>query len=384
MNSILARRWAKSRLRMAALATVLVLAGGTCLTACPVAPAAEDLLMLGIGLAGPDPFLHALGIDLEGVTSGGGTGGGYGGGASDAFGGTRRDTQCDREQLIATLMNDPGKASAWAAALKIKPRQIPGYVRKLTSVILRKDTVVQNHGYKRKGKAGAYLSVLQAGMAVLVDLFGQPVVKCNCGNPLGQPKSGIDFEKSTYKSKYKGKHWRGFTRSRVSVVEPRPHDQPPMKKITLTELSPTGETTGAQYDRPVGSNGTRDTTPEPVEPSASPDDTVDPSPSESTSPSTETSPPDSTSPSAPGGAAEVTASAEAPVRASPSTTGEQLSTVHQERVYPADCYTEGEGVSAHGRASDLWVRLPLAAGGTGWVTATALDWDSADGRIPPC
>jgi hypothetical protein len=68
----------------------------------------------------------------------------------------------------------------------------------------------------------------------------------------------------------------------------------------------------------------------------------------------------------------VEAAAYAPVRTAPGTTGEQASHIEPGAQYRAVCVTHGESVQAHGYTSDLWAELLLSAGGTGWVTATAL------------
>lgn len=96
-----------------------------------------------------------------------------------------------------------------------------------------------------------------------------------------------------------------------------------------------------------------------------------PSPSPSPSGSGETSGQPSDEPSVPG-TTPVEGAAYAPVRTSPGTAGERTSHIEAGGHYPARCMTHGETVQAHGYTSDLWVELALGAGGTGWVTATAL------------
>ncbi|MEU2061779.1 hypothetical protein [Streptomyces sp. NPDC013455] len=78
----------------------------------------------------------------------------------------------------------------------------------------------------------------------------------------------------------------------------------------------------------------------------------------------------------------VHADAGAPVRSAPSTTGEPVATVVAGFDYQAVCAGQGEEVTAHGRTSGLWVRLRLAGGATGWVTATALAGDP--GTLASC
>ncbi|MGP4011318.1 SH3 domain-containing protein [Streptomyces sp. 4N124] len=44
--------------------------------------------------------------------------------------------------------------------------------------------------------------------------------------------------------------------------------------------------------------------------------------------------------------------------------------------YDALCAQRGENVTAHGRTSDIWIKLLRTNGETGWVTATALTGDA--------
>ncbi|MGW0576137.1 SH3 domain-containing protein [Streptomyces sp. NPDC002920] len=116
------------------------------------------------------------------------------------------------------------------------------------------------------------------------------------------------------------------------------------------------------------------------------------SPSPSPSPSSEeltTSPtpspvptdtPASPSPS-PAGTTPVLGLASAPLRAEPSTAGARVSSIAAGFTYDALCSRHGEQVTAHGRTSDVWVQLLRDNGGTGWVTATALDGDP-DTTVP--
>ena len=77
---------------------------------------------------------------------------------------------------------------AWAEVLGIPPniRAVARYIRKLKPVTLTRDTQVTNHSFEG-GRAVAFQAILQAGTAVLVDKYGEPVVRCRCGNPLTTP-----------------------------------------------------------------------------------------------------------------------------------------------------------------------------------------------------
>jgi hypothetical protein len=164
--------------------------------------------------------------------------------------------------LIKFLGRNPTKAKAWAGAHKIKVSQISTFIRRLTPVILRRDTLVTNHGFK-KGKANAISAVLEAGIAVLVDDSGVPMVKCNCGNPLTEATVKLDHEVEVTVPKG-SRNW-GFKRERAVRV------RKPARKVTSLELVQPG--TGTAFSRPVGTSGTVDGAPveAPPEPVAEPD-----------------------------------------------------------------------------------------------------------------
>jgi len=74
----------------------------------------------------------------------------------------------------------------------------------------------------------------------------------------------------------------------------------------------------------------------------------------------------------------------APVRTGPTTADTQISHVEAGGSYQALCAAHGDRVQAHGYDSDLWVELLRAAGGTGWVTATALTGGPDALSLPDC
>ena len=134
---------------------------------------------------GPDPFTKpsdVKGNDRVDVGSG-------------PYGGTGSDLVCDRELLIRSLRARPDRMRAWAEVLGIPPniQAVARYIRKLKPVTLTRDTRVTNHSFEG-GRAVAFQSILQAGTAVLIDRYGEPVVRCRCGNPLTKP---IFYSKAT-------------------------------------------------------------------------------------------------------------------------------------------------------------------------------------------
>ncbi len=184
------------------------------------------------------------------------------------YGGSLNESSCRRQQLVDFLEASPAKARAWVGALNADPSlfwsggnrlavsDIRTYIFELTPVILRLDTRVTNHGYVN-GRATRIQSVLQAGTAVLVDVYGVPRVKCNCGNPLTEPLR--------FPPVYKGPKWPGFNPGKVIIVT---------KSTTIINTFVLiNVLTGDQITRPPSTDGPEDvpggTTPTPS-PSASP------------------------------------------------------------------------------------------------------------------
>jgi hypothetical protein len=166
------------------------------------------------------------------------------------YGGSRKPTVCDVQRL-KDFLTDPHndrKAKVWAQVLGIDTAEIPEYLDRLTPVLLRHDALVQNHDYKN-GEATPYNSLLQAGIAVLVDQQGQPAVKCSCGNPL-RPFEGdttrisVTFGDGT-------KKWAGYDRASVVAVRPAPQ---PLTRILLADV----DDPGRGMKRPVGTSGGHD------------------------------------------------------------------------------------------------------------------------------
>lgn len=134
----------------------------------------------------------------------------YQGSLPGLYGGTLNYATCDAAKLVSFLQANPGKVAAWAGVLGIPTTQIGAYVSHLTPVLLRTDTRVTNHGYAN-GHATTLQSVLQAGTAVFVDRYGQPVVKCYCGNPLTPP--------TLYQAPvYVGPRWTTFDTCHITII----------------------------------------------------------------------------------------------------------------------------------------------------------------------
>ena len=162
------------------------------------------------------------------------------GGTPGLYGGTRGTGSCDVRRQIDHLTSDRARARVFARAAGIDEASIPGHLRGLTSVVLRADTRVTNHGF-RDGRGTGYQSVLQAGTAVLVDNHGVPRVRCACGNPL-TPAARLPGNPGT-----KGRSWSGYRPDRVVVVAPTVQV---IGDITIINIAD-----NTWIERPVGHQG---------------------------------------------------------------------------------------------------------------------------------
>ncbi|MFF1718410.1 DUF6777 domain-containing protein [Streptomyces sviceus] len=167
------------------------------------------------------------------------------------YGGSKKPTVCDVTRL-ERFLTDPrnhAKAQAWAGVLHIGTEEIPEYLDRLTPVLLRHDTLVKNHDYKKE-KAVPYNSLLQAGIAILVDEQGLPAVKCSCGNPL-RPFEG-DTGRISVRFEDGNKKWAGYERESVVAVKPAPRK---LERVALVDV----QEPARGIDRPVGTTGEKDT-----------------------------------------------------------------------------------------------------------------------------
>ncbi|MES9541997.1 DUF6777 domain-containing protein [Actinomadura sp. NPDC000600] len=276
IRSTIARPGARARSLAGAVAALVAAAGA--LSGC--GDAGATITRLTVGSPGPEPYTLVAGTDRSDVKARPQAGGTREGDAPGLYGGTRRASTCDRARLAAFLQANPEKARAWAQVQGIAASDIPRYVSRLTPVLLRTDTLVTNHGYS-EGRATSGPAVLQAGMGVLVNGYGVPTVKCNCGNPLTPPDKKI----STRNAAYSGRSWPGFEKGNVTRIRPRDSREGTITTFVLVDPEAT-----MGFERPRATEGKADGPPTalPVtETVAAPSDSPAPSGSGLESPGTE-------------------------------------------------------------------------------------------------
>ncbi|MFJ2827928.1 DUF6777 domain-containing protein [Streptomyces sp. NPDC087263] len=159
------------------------------------------------------------------------------------YGGVHSVGSCDVERQVALLAEDRTKARAFAQVTGVSQASLPSYLRGLTSVVLRADTRVTNHGLSGERATGRQ-SVLQTGTAVLVDNRGVPRVRCACGNPLKPPvESG--GSPGTH-----GQAWSGYRTAEVVVVNPA--------STVITNITIINIVNNTWIERRIGDDGRHD------------------------------------------------------------------------------------------------------------------------------
>ena len=159
------------------------------------------------------------------------------------YGGSADKTVCDAQKFVAFMQQNSAQAQAWVDAVNADPSlvwqngkltvaDIPAYVKTLAPVILMTDTLVVNHDFVNQ-KPVPYQSVLQAGTAVLVDMWGVPRLQCYCGNPLTLPPG------TAASANFVGTPWVGFSPANVTNLTPPAQ---PVTALTVANLSSPGST----------------------------------------------------------------------------------------------------------------------------------------------
>ncbi|HEY2204325.1 MAG TPA: DUF6777 domain-containing protein, partial [Pseudonocardia sp.] len=211
---------------VAAVIAIAAVIGAVAAMVGPTKASAKAVRLEPVSFAGASPFIAApVGKDLAGVTAPARTAGEFSGATAGLYARNAEAPSCDGQALVAALQADDQKAAAWAGAQNIQPDAIPGFVSKLTPVVLRSDTSVTVFGFD----AGAYFpypAVLQAGTAVFINSYGEPTVKCYSGNPLASraaPPASPAPAPGTSQAVtvgYVGPSWGSFSSSSVTVVRP--------------------------------------------------------------------------------------------------------------------------------------------------------------------
>ncbi len=168
------------------------------------------------------------------------------------YGGSKDKLTADKEGELAFLEKNPKKAAAfcealnsdptlrWSGGNRVNPDQLRAYFAELTPMLLTRDTRVTNFGYK-DGHPTPRQSVLQAGQLVLVDQYGVPRKRCECGNPLTPPKP------SKKKPVYTGQQWPGFDPTTIIVIQ--------STTVIINDFTVIDIHTGEPFVRPAGTEG---------------------------------------------------------------------------------------------------------------------------------
>jgi hypothetical protein len=175
------------------------------------------------------------------------------------YGGSKSKLISDKEQELTFLEQHPEKAAAfcealnsdptlrWSQGTTVSPDQLRAYFAELTPVLLTRDTRVTNYGY-RNGHPTPRQSVLQAGQLVLVDQYGVPRKRCECGNPLTPPRP------AKKPPVYTGPKWPGFNPTTIIIVQ---QTTVIINNFTIIDIH-----TGQPYGRPAGTDGGSDGAPQ--------------------------------------------------------------------------------------------------------------------------
>jgi hypothetical protein len=198
-----------------------------------------------------DAFLPATGATDAVVASRSQDAAAISAGTIGLYGGTEHEAACDTSSIIASLRG-ASLLTAWSAVLGVGPSELDAFTASLTPVVLRADTLVTRHGYRDRAATSAP-AVLEAGTAVLVDPYGNPVMRCSSGDPL----TGTDLTTAAlHTALFTGAAWTGFRADGVAEVTSAP--------TRLDTLVLTGLGGGSEFSRPIGTSGDADESYTPV------------------------------------------------------------------------------------------------------------------------
>ncbi|MBA2607971.1 MAG: hypothetical protein H0U92_03440 [Actinobacteria bacterium] len=198
----------------------------------PGHPKAGEIFLEALSVVGRNPFTKSVAFSAVpdiGTGSIAGASGKNGirsvrGSTAGLYAGSASQPVCDTTALVTLLGDDGDRAQAWVDALnddttlqwsggaKLSVDDITAFVGELTSVFVRSDTRVTDHGLLNNRDVG-FQSVLQKGTAVLVDSQGLPRTRCASGSPLTAPEPAT-------RPKYRGEEWADFSQRRLVIVVP--------------------------------------------------------------------------------------------------------------------------------------------------------------------
>jgi len=239
--------------------------GAAVLASATSGPAQPELILEAVTSAGPGPFAPDFGnaqSPLPGTSLASSTPAGIGAGSTvqGATEGLYRSAQdtaaCDRDGLAAYYTDRPVLRAAWVGALRtdsslrwsrgssgVDPADLWTYFAELTPVLLRADVRVTDHSYI-DNTVQPFQAILQAGTAVLVDVFGVPRVRCTSGSPLIGPDASGPVPVQV------GQRWPGFEQASVLTVS---GTRQAVKQFGLVDL-----TGSKSFRRPAGTTGPSD------------------------------------------------------------------------------------------------------------------------------
>ncbi len=198
----------------------------------PGHPKDGEVFLEALSVVGRNPFTKSVAFAAVpdiGARPAGGASGENGvrsvrGSTSGLYAGSASQPACDATALATLLRDDDDTAQAWVDALnddatlqwsggaKLSVDDITTFVVELTSVFVRSDTRVTDHGLLNDRDV-TFQSVLQKGTAVLVDSQGVPRTRCASGSPLTAPEPAT-------RPKYRGEEWTAFSQRRLVIVVP--------------------------------------------------------------------------------------------------------------------------------------------------------------------
>jgi hypothetical protein len=162
------------------------------------------------------------------------------GATAGVYGSTDTGEVCDAGLLVTSLQSNPRVSEAWATVHGIPAEKISEFVGGLTPVVLLRDTMVTNFGW-RNGDIVPRQSVLQRGTSILIDRRGTPATRCLSGSPL-RPPQPLPATPS-----FQGDPWPGFGRAFIDEISSSDRD---ILEFVLVDIA-----TGGAIRRTPGAPG---------------------------------------------------------------------------------------------------------------------------------